>query len=173
MLERADWRRDLHFHTQTTIDTLDYSGHGLNQGSKLVVAAVGPPIRTLSEELPTFRNPVKIVMPGVAVVGGHGQPQELAEALSDFALVSWVDDVDFAAASLENWVWVTFTRSDPARDVHGARERVVDKHWGCEAPLLIDARRKPHHAPPLEEDPATVQRIEALAARGGPLQGLF
>lgn len=169
MLERADWRRDLHFHTQTTIDTLDYSGHGLNQGSKLVVAAVGPPIRTLSETVPEIRNPVRLVMPGVAVVSGEVEP----EALSEMALVSQVDDVDFAAASLENWVWVTFTRSDPARDVRGARERLVDKHWGCEAPLFIDARRKPHHAPPLEEDPATVLRIEALAARGGPLQGLF
>ncbi|MCM2266116.1 MAG: UbiD family decarboxylase, partial [Desulfuromonadales bacterium] len=36
LLERVDWRRDLHFQTHTTIDTLDYSGHGFNQGSKVV-----------------------------------------------------------------------------------------------------------------------------------------
>lgn len=173
VLARADWRRDLHFHTQTTIDTLDYSGDALNQGSKLVVAAVGPPIRELAETVPEIRRPVRLVMPGVAVVSGEGPPSELAERLGQMALVSWVDDVDFAAASLENWLWVTFTRSDPARDVHGARERIVNKHWGCEAPLLIDARRKPHHAPPLEEDPEVVRRIEALAAPGQPLQGLF
>jgi 4-hydroxy-3-polyprenylbenzoate decarboxylase len=28
VLARVDWRRDLHFHTRTTIDTLDYSGSG-------------------------------------------------------------------------------------------------------------------------------------------------
>ena len=42
ILERADWTRDLHFQTETTIDTLDYSGGGLNAGSKVVIAAVGP-----------------------------------------------------------------------------------------------------------------------------------
>jgi 4-hydroxy-3-polyprenylbenzoate decarboxylase len=41
ILERVDWRRDLHFYTNSTIDTLDYSGTGLNAGSKLVIAAVG------------------------------------------------------------------------------------------------------------------------------------
>ena len=43
---------DLHFQTQTTIDTLDYSGHGLNQGSKVVIAAAGPSRRTLARVLP-------------------------------------------------------------------------------------------------------------------------
>ena len=41
VLERVDWRRDLHFQTNTTIDTLDYSGDGLNSGSKVVIAARG------------------------------------------------------------------------------------------------------------------------------------
>ena len=34
LLERVDWRRDVHFQTETTIDTLDYSSAGLNVGSK-------------------------------------------------------------------------------------------------------------------------------------------
>ena len=46
-LERVDWRRDLHFQTCTTIDTLDYSSGRLNEGSKVVIAAAGPPLRTL------------------------------------------------------------------------------------------------------------------------------
>src|SRR5262249_48053872 len=41
VLSRVDWRRDLHFQTCTTIDTLDYSGTGLNEGSKVVIAAAG------------------------------------------------------------------------------------------------------------------------------------
>jgi 4-hydroxy-3-polyprenylbenzoate decarboxylase len=43
------------------------------------------------------------------------------------------------------------------------------KHWGCAGPLVIDARIKPHHAPPLEEDPAVSRRVDALAVPGGPL----
>ncbi len=51
ILERVDWTRDLHFQTSTTIDTLDYSGNAINEGSKLVIAAVGPPIRQLSGQI--------------------------------------------------------------------------------------------------------------------------
>ena len=74
MLERVDWKRDLHFQTQTTIDTLDYSGSGLNQGSKVVIAAVGPRVRELPKEMPGslslpegFKNP-KICIPGVVAI---------------------------------------------------------------------------------------------------------
>ena len=52
VLERVDWTNDLHFQTRTTIDTLDYSGHGLNQGSKVVIAAAGPRRRSLPTEIP-------------------------------------------------------------------------------------------------------------------------
>ena len=69
LLPRVDWRRDLHFHTKTTIDTLDYSGDALNMGSKVVIAAAGPPIRELPAELPGdlalpdgFKNP-RLVLP--------------------------------------------------------------------------------------------------------------
>jgi 4-hydroxy-3-polyprenylbenzoate decarboxylase len=34
LLERVDWQRDLHFQTRTTMDTLDYSGTGVNQGNR-------------------------------------------------------------------------------------------------------------------------------------------
>jgi 4-hydroxy-3-polyprenylbenzoate decarboxylase len=76
VLERADWARDLHFQTETTIDTLDYSGGELNAGSKLVIAAVGPKRFDLATELPGelrlpdgFRNP-RVVLPGVLAVEG-------------------------------------------------------------------------------------------------------
>jgi 4-hydroxy-3-polyprenylbenzoate decarboxylase len=78
-----------------------------------------------------------------------------------------------ASRSLANWLWVTFTRSNPAVDVHGIEPSIEQKHWGCRGPLVIDARVKPHHAPPLESDPEVVRRVEALAARGGPLHGVI
>ena len=184
LLVRVDWRRDLHFHTNTTIDTLDYSGEGLNAGSKVVIAAAGEPIRELPSELPAdlrlpegFRDP-RVVLPGILVVQGpKSKVQSTRE--SDLDLGRWtldfgpllvvVDDSDFAARSLANFMWVTFTRANPAADVHGIGSFVERKHWGCTGPLVIDARIKPHHAPPLVEDAEVTRRVDALAARGGPL----
>jgi 4-hydroxy-3-polyprenylbenzoate decarboxylase len=188
LLERIDWSRDLHFQTRTTIDTLDYSGDGLNEGSKVVMAAAGPRRRTLATAVPAslrlpegFRDP-RLCMPGVLAVTAPpflappGRiPRELGppEALEGLPLVLLVDDSDFAARHDNNWVWLAFTRSNPAADLHGVGEFTHQKHWGCAGPLILDARAKPHHAPALEEDPAVTRRVEALAAPGGPLHGLF
>lgn len=195
LLCRADWRRDLHFQTRTTIDTLDYSGDAINAGSKLVVAASGPAIRELPTELPSdltlpdgFDDP-RIVLPGVLAVRGpasntNGDQGRAAGAdslarfcryyneassINRFPWVVIVDDSDFAARSLNNFLWVVFTRSNPAADIDGIASFVEQKHWGCRGSLVIDARIKPHHAPPLIEDPLVTKKIDALAARGGPL----
>ncbi len=189
MLRRVDWGRDLHFQTQTTIDTLDYSGSGFNQGSKLVIAATGAPIRSLPTELPSdlslpdgYKNP-QVVMPGVVAIearpftsaSDHSGLSRLAQStdpqspLNQFPLVTLVDDSDFVARSLQNWLWVTFTRSNPAMDIDGVGADIQNKHWGCRGSLLIDARIKPHHAPPLIEDVETNRKVDARAARGGPL----
>jgi 4-hydroxy-3-polyprenylbenzoate decarboxylase len=185
LLERVDPMRDLHFETRTTIDTLDYSGGGFNQGSKLVVAAVGQKRRTLGTELPGtlalpsgFTDP-RLCLPGVLAVRGPRHADEpslerLASALEGrdlggFPLLVVVDDSDFAARSLENFLWVTFTRSNPAADVHGVGAATVDKHWGCRGSIVVDARAKAHHAPPLVEDPAVTARVDRLFARGGVL----
>ncbi len=191
VLERFDPARDLHFQTNTTMDTLDYSGTGLNQGSKLVVAAAGPARRALAREAPAglrlpagFAGP-RLAAPGVLVVsappyreGGARDAEALcaelgpADMLAGLPLVVLADDAEFAARSLDNLVWVAFTRSDPARDVHGVDAFFEHKAWGCRGPLVIDARAKPHHAPPLLEDPDVARRVDALFARGGSLHGL-
>jgi 4-hydroxy-3-polyprenylbenzoate decarboxylase len=188
LLRRVDWRNDLHFQTCTTMDTLDYSGSGLNEGSKLVIAAVGPPRRELPSQLPTglrlpdgFTEP-RVVLPGIlAVACGPGERHGARfceaftanDAINVFPWIVLVDDSDFTARSLNNFVWVTFTRSNPAVDIDGIGSFVRDKHWGCTGSLVIDARRKPHHAPPLVEDADVSRRVERLAARGGPLHGIF
>ena len=56
---------------------------------------------------------------------------------------------------------------------HGVGAAVRQKHFGCDGPLVIDARIKPRHAPPLVEDPAVSRRVDELAAPGGPLHGLY
>jgi 4-hydroxy-3-polyprenylbenzoate decarboxylase len=217
MLERADWTRDLHFQTETTIDTLDYAGSGLNAGSKLVIAAVGPKRFELARELFSdlrppdgFTNP-RVVLPGIlAIEGPRCEAPQLRIAdcglriespnpkseirnpksysadidhfcnaqgrhdpLGRFRWIVIVDDSQFVAESLRNFLWVTFTRTNPAADVHGIEPFVHNKHWGCHGPLVIDARLKPHHAPPLVEDPDVARRVDALAAPGGPLHGVI
>lgn len=203
MLQRVDWERDLHFHTRTTIDTLDYSGDGLNSGSKVVIAATGPARRTLPTEVPSGMslpagfNAVRVCLPGVVAVSAPGFLKQSKERspntscemeaglrqfldavgsdhpLNAFPLIVLVDDADFTARTLNNWLWVTFTRSNPAADIHGVGAFTQQKHWGCRGSLLIDARIKPHHAPPLIEDPAVTKRVDALGAPGYPLHGII
>lgn len=195
LLERVDWRRDLHFQTSTTIDTLDYSGEGLNRGSKVVMAAAGPLQRSLLKSLPPelplpagWTTP-RMALPGVLIVQGppntqgRGASDPAVEALCRFwadsalpegvPLVVLSDDSEFCARTTDNLLWVAFTRSNPSSDLYGVAADRQGQHWGCQGPLVIDARRKPFHAPPLEADPAVVRRVESLAAPGGPLHGLF
>jgi 4-hydroxy-3-polyprenylbenzoate decarboxylase len=191
LLRRVDWANDLHFQTRTTIDTLDYSGLGLNSGSKVVIAAAGPVRRELATTIPaelripdSFRKP-RLVMPGVAVIEGAPYREESpdlvhlcqtlnsGDKLRDLPLIVVVDDSEFTAANLRNFLWVVFTRSDPASDIEGVGSTIQQKHWGCTGPLVIDARIKPRHAPPLIDDPEIERRVDALAAPGRPLHGIY
>ncbi len=193
LLERVDWTRDLHFQTRTTIDTLDYSGTGLNEGSKVVIAAAGAKRRDLSTEIPgnlvlpdELKNP-RVALPGILAVeappnntpGEAETAQPLTAALESadrakgFPLILFVDDADFTVRTLNNLLWVTFTRSNPSHDVYGVGSFIENKHWGCHGPLIIDARLKPHHAPPLVEDPRITRKVDRLGERNGPLHGII
>jgi 4-hydroxy-3-polyprenylbenzoate decarboxylase len=191
VLERVDWTRDLHFQTKTTIDTLDYSGTDWNAGSKIVIACCGDQRRELKAELPDnfslpegFSAPT-FVQPGILAV--QGQPftdhvsyqqdcRRLAEYLERFdwthvPMILVVDDAKFTAATVNNFVWVTFTRANPSHDIHGVNSFTENKHWGCFGPIIIDARVKPHHAPPLVVDGTVAKKVDKLFAKGGELYG--
>jgi 4-hydroxy-3-polyprenylbenzoate decarboxylase len=192
VLERIDWRRDLHFQTKTTIDTLDYSGSGWNEGSKVIMACCGEKLRELSTELPSgfslpdgFSEP-RFVQPGILAVKTKAYTDE-HEATSDIRhlistleryemkqipLILLVDDSSFTAQTLNNFVWVTFTRSNPSHDLHGVGSFFEHKHWGCTGPLIIDARIKSHHAPALEVDKKTKEAVDKLFASNGELNKL-
>ncbi|MBL7889012.1 MAG: UbiD family decarboxylase [Bacteroidia bacterium] len=196
VLERVDWTRDLHFHTNTTIDTLDYTGNGLNSGSKVVVAVAGEKKRELVNELagdfslpPGFTN-AKVVMPGIIAVtapkftSAQAAEEEMAKFTSylkeyntinlrGFPMIIVCDDSDFVAKNINNYLWVTYTRSNPSHDIYGIGSFTENKHWGCKGSLVIDARIKPHHAPPLEKDPEIEKRVDALGAKGGSLHGII
>src|SRR5690606_31947296 len=116
LLERVDWTRDLHFQTQTTIDTLDYSGGALNSGSKVVIAACGPKRRELGTDVPpgfslpdVFRKP-RLCLPGILAIETTTNGSQLSTLNSQlstlFPLIVLVDDSDFTAATLNNFLWV-------------------------------------------------------------------
>lgn len=193
VLERIDLSRDIHFQTNTTIDTLDYSGTGLNSGSKVVFAAYGPVRRELCTDVPealkqlrNFSNP-RLILPGIVALQApafhdYQQAASEMEALNQ-QLREWTrtddscpmliicDDSNFIAQHLSNFLWVTFTRSNPAFDLYGINSRTEHKHWACDQ-LIIDARKKPHHAPVLETDPETERRVDRLFEKGGSLYGI-
>jgi 4-hydroxy-3-polyprenylbenzoate decarboxylase len=194
VFERVDLTRDIHFHTNTTIDTLDYSGTGLNTGSKVVVAAYGDIKRRLATEIPSALNernsfgPAYLAMPGVICLQMNTYTDAATAAkeimkldevlrplqndLSSVVQIVVCDDAAFTAASLHNYLWITYTRCNPSHDIHGIGSFIENKHWGCTGPMIVDARIKPHHAPPVVKDPATEKKVDRLFEKGGSLHGI-
>ncbi|MBC7412039.1 MAG: UbiD family decarboxylase [Bacteroidia bacterium] len=187
LLERINLQRDLHFYTNFTIDTLDYSGTDINSGSKIVLAATGKPIRiltdTIDEELTKNQNVftnVKCIMKGIIAFSTnkfstYEQAKTEFEIINSLLLLSknlhnqtpllvWCDDADFVAATTNNFLWATFTRCNPSHDVYGVNTTVTNKHWGCDV-MVIDARIKPHHAPELKTVPEIETRVDAIINR--------
>lgn len=193
ILERIDPGRDLHFYTKTTIDTLDYTGGDLNGGSKVAIAAAGEKKRDLWNELPgNFSLPGiikgrRMIIPGVLAIEGPGYTsgskteEEINildnhlkdQDLKGLMLMILCDDAGFTAASVDNFVWITFTRSNPSHDIYGINSFIEHKHWGCKGPLIIDARKKPHHAPELIADPEVEKRVDRLGVKGSSLFGII
>ena len=195
ILERIHLDRDVHFYTHTTMDTLDYSGTGLNTGSKVVFAAYGEKIRELKSTIPevlkntTLIVDCKIIMPGVVAIQTNQfinqqeakkeieliniQLLDKLEELKGIPFLILCDNVSFTADNLRNFLWVTFTRTNPSHDIYGIADFQLHKHWGCKGPLIIDARIKPHHAPAVELDPDMVKKTDRLFARGGSLDGVL
>jgi 4-hydroxy-3-polyprenylbenzoate decarboxylase len=187
ILERVDWASDLHFHTNTTMDTLDYSGSGWNAGSKVVVACCGEKRRELATNLPEnlqlpagFSAP-RMILPGILAVkspkyldskSSQIEAENFTKAIQlidnqSIMMIVLCDDADFVAANPTNFLWVTFTRSNPSHDIHGIGSFTENKHWGCRGALVVDARVKPHHAPELVEDTDSGHRADAILGRAG------
>jgi 4-hydroxy-3-polyprenylbenzoate decarboxylase len=193
LLERINLARDIHFYTNTTMDTLDYSGTGINSGSKVVFAAYGDKIRDLSNEVPTVINGLEgfgnaaLAMPGVVCVTAPTYTNGVDAAnhmnaldaqlsntpLEGIAIIVICDDANFTAQTLNNYLWVTYTRSNPSHDIYGIGSFTQNKHWGCTGPLVIDARIKPHHAPVLIKDEEVEKRVDRLFEKGGSLYSLI
>ncbi len=172
VLERMDFREDLIVLGETAQDTLDYTGPRVNRGSKAILLATGAARRALPT---TFSGPrpegARAAIPfcrGCLVVEGRpfaedgGQAERLAKAgeLSAWPLVVLVDDAREATASTELFLWTTFTRMEPAADLHGRERATARFHTGLVPPVVIDARMKPGYPEVMEVDAPTRELVD-------------
>jgi 4-hydroxy-3-polyprenylbenzoate decarboxylase len=134
------------------------------------------------KDLGEFKQP-RLVMPGIVALEGprfstyekaQEELHELSKVIEQRGLIPFCpmiilcDDSQFLSESVNNFLWATFTRSNPSHDIHGVNSYYEHKHWGCDN-IMIDARTKPHHAPPLISDPAVEKQIERFFVKGASL----
>ncbi|MCG6962280.1 MAG: UbiD family decarboxylase [Acidobacteria bacterium] len=172
VLARTRPETDLHVFSELSMDTLDYTGPQVNRGSKGVWLGLGDPVRELprefsAAELPGGVNEAHVFCAGCLVAGG---PDYAAEphaakriaghpAFAGWPLVVLSDQPKRAAASPMNFLWTTFTRFDPASDIHAAASSIEANHIVRTLPIVIDARRKPSYPEELFCDPDTARRV--------------
>jgi len=182
LLERIDLTSDIHFYTKTTMDTLDYSGENLNAGSKVVIAAYGDVKRSLANSLPDeiqqLNANAKLVLPGIialdaALTNTKALQEKLkgqgANLLNKLGVVMFIltENPTWMAEESNNFLWASFTRTNPSHDMEGVDSFIDQKHWGSNGPLIFDARIKKHHAPPVEKNAAIEKKVDVLLANYG------
>jgi 3-polyprenyl-4-hydroxybenzoate decarboxylase len=171
VLARADFRTDLFLLGNLSMDSLDYAGPRIQEGGKGVLLGVGRPVRELPREFrgEPGRRARKVVVfsPGCLVVEAPPyaeDPGAAAALAADPAFDGWplivlADDAAKHARSTVSFLWSTFTRFDPASDVHAARVELVSNHPAFTPPIAIDARRKPSYPGELFCDEATAAKV--------------
>ena len=172
VLERTNPETDLYVFSNLAMDTLDYTGPRVNEGSKGVWLGVGPYVRQLprtfrSAELPRGVTDVRVFCPGVLVIDApayRAEPEAAARlaaspAFSDWSLVVLSDEPRRAAKSAAAFLWMTFTRFEPAADLYSATTRVVRNHLARTPPIVIDARVKPWYPKEVSCRPDVAARV--------------
>jgi 3-polyprenyl-4-hydroxybenzoate decarboxylase len=172
VLCRTHAETDLYVFSNLSMDTLDYTGPTVNEGSKGVWVGLGEPVRELprqflSPEVPVGVTDVRVFCGGCLVVGGpayeleRDAPQRIAKhpAFKDWPLVVLTDEPARAARSDINFLWTTFTRFEPAADIHAAERRIVRNHIAYSGPVVIDARMKPWYPKELACDDRTAALV--------------
>jgi UbiD family decarboxylase len=154
ILARFSPESDLFIFSNVSMDTLDYTSGVVNKGSKAIMLGLGEPVRELPREfrgeLPRGVKRAEVFCGGCLVVEGEpferesGQAARLARdgAFSEWPLVVLHDDAG-VASSAEDFLWATWTRFEPAADIHAADAKVIRNHISYTAPIVIDARMKP------------------------------
>ena len=174
VLARTHPETDLYVFSNLSMDTLDYTGPTVNEGSKGVWLGLGDPVRELPRHFPATDVPagvtdVRVFCGGCLVVGGppftveRDAADRIAAhpAFADWPLVVLTDEPARAARSDMNFLWTTFTRFEPAADIHAADRRIVRNHIAYRGPIVIDARLKPWYPTELRCDDHTAALVRS------------
>ena len=172
ILERTRPEADLYILANTSMDSLDYSGIQVNEGSKGVWFGLGEPIRRLPRELAKGEPPagvrrVEIFCPGCLVIEGPGKAEEADlgarvaahPAFREWPLIVLSDDARRSAHSSINFLWTTFTRFEPARDISARERLLVGNHVAFELPVVLDARLRPGFPEELVCSPEIAEQV--------------
>lgn len=173
ILARTDPRTDLYVFGHLSMDTLDYAGPAVNKGSKGVWMGLGDPVRELPRVFQPKAPPppdvtdVRVFCAGCLVVGARpfaedrGAAARLAAhpAFEGWPLVVISDEPERATRSAVNFLWTTFTRFEPAADIHAAAVTLERNHVVFTPPVAIDARMKPWYPAEVSCDPETAELV--------------
>jgi UbiD family decarboxylase len=173
ILARTDPRTDLYVFGHLSMDTLDYAGPAVNKGSKGVWMGLGDPVRELPREFrpavppPPDVTDVRVFCAGCLVVGARPfaedreAPARLAAhpAFAGWPLLVISDEPERATRSAVNFLWTTFTRFEPAADIHAATVTLERNHVVFTPPVAIDARMKPWYPAEVSCDPETADLV--------------
>jgi UbiD family decarboxylase len=156
VLARTRVQTDLYVFSNLSMDTLDYTGPRVNEGSKGVWLGLGDPVRELPRQFLASRVPggvrdLRVFCGGCLVAAGPSYREEPGAAarlatepvFADWPLLVLTDDAARAVASSINFLWTTFTRFEPAADIHASSRTIVRNHISYAGPIVIDARLKP------------------------------
>ncbi len=172
VLARANFETDLFVFANLSMDSLDYAGPRIGEGSKGVLLGVGDAVRDLPDcfqgEPGGRARDVRVFTDGCLVVAGppHGEDPEAAEhlatdpAFADWPLLVLVDDAREATRTTARFLWTTFTRFDPASDLYGRSVSLVHHHASFTPPVVIDARKKASYPEELFCDPDTSALVD-------------
>lgn len=172
ILARAEWHRDLFIFSKTAFDTLDYASGKINHGSKAILMGFGEAKRELAREfkgeIPAGITRAEVYCGGCIVVEGdsYENDKDLASRIAkagkfdEWQVVVIHDDADLAK-STDKFLWATWTRFDPAKDIYAKETIVRNNHIGYSAPIVIDARMKPWYPKEVEPREDIVKRVDS------------
>jgi 3-polyprenyl-4-hydroxybenzoate decarboxylase len=153
-LARFNPATDLFVFSNVSMDTLDYTSGKVNEGSKAIMLGLGTAKRELPREfrneLPRGVSSAESFCAGCLVIQGmeyNEDPGQAARLAQDAAFADWpllvLHDDPRAIGSVPDFLWSTWTRFEPAADIHAAKTEVIRHHLAYSGPIVIDARTKP------------------------------
>jgi menaquinone biosynthesis decarboxylase len=154
VLARTQFESDLFIFSNVSMDTLDYTSGKVNEGSKAILLGLGDAVRDLPREfkgeLPRDCRRAAVFCGGCLVVEGASydeDPEQASRLARSGVFAEWpivvLNDDAGVAENVADFLWATWTRFEPAADIHAAETKVVRHHLSYTAPIVIDARMKP------------------------------